>query len=307
MNVSYLFPGQGSQRPGMFGRLPKHPSVVSVLQEAEQVLNLNVAEMDSESSLQCPVNVQLSLLIAGVASARALAAQDVIPMAVAGLSVGAFAAAVACETLLFSDALIVVRERANMMSGAFPSGYGMAAVVGLTERRLSEIVFRLNSQEHPVYLSNINSPNQLLVSGSVESLARVEAAALSLGARKVERLAVNVPSHCPLFDKVADDLRASLNRVPKMNPKVPFIGNVRARPLRTAQQVCDDLALNVARGVRWHDSVSVLVELGTRIFVEAVPGSVLCRLSSEFFPQQRFIALEDSSPSFIHSLASNLN
>lgn len=301
MNVSFLFPGQGSQRPGMLGRLPEHPSVVSVLEEAREVLHLDINDMDSENSLQSPVNVQLSLLIAGVASASALMADDLIPMAVAGLSVGAFASAVVCETLRFADALLVVKKRAELMASAFPSGYGMSAVVGLTEKRLSEIVGRIHQNEHPVFLSNINAPNQLVVSGCLESLAKVESVAASSGARKVERLPVNVPSHCPLFNEVASDLRVFLSQMGAKKPKVPYIGNVRARPLRTAELVCDDLAGNIANGVRWHDSVSVLVELGTEMFIEMNPGNVLSRVSAEFFPQQRFVSVEDSSVGYIRN------
>lgn len=303
MNVAFLFPGQGSQSPGMLGRLPDHGAVSLVLREAGEVLNLDISKLDSDSSLRSPVSVQLSLLIAGVAAARALLANDVIPMAVAGLSVGAFAAAVACETLRFADALLVVQKRAELMAITFPSGYGMSAVVGLTEKRLGEIVGRIHQHEHPVFLSNINAPNQLVVSGCLESLAKVESIALSSGARKVERLPVNVPSHCPLFNEVASDLRVFLSQMGAKKPIVPYIGNVRARPLRAAELVCDDLASNIASGVRWHDSISVLVELGSATFVEMNPGNVLSRVSAEFFPQQRFISVEDSSLKYIRNHA----
>src|SRR3984885_3990737 len=129
MSISFLFPGQGSQSPGMLKRLPQHNAVEMTLREASEILSRDMSELDSEAALESTVSVQLSLFIAGVAAARTLEAEEVMPEAVAGLSVGAFAAAVVCGSLPFADGIAIVKQRAHLMETSFPSGYGMSAIV----------------------------------------------------------------------------------------------------------------------------------------------------------------------------------
>jgi malonate decarboxylase epsilon subunit len=303
VSICFLFPGQGSQSPGMLKRLPHHPATESTLRQASEILERDISELDSESALESTINVQLSLLIAGIAAARALQAEQVIPTAVAGMSVGAFAAAVVCDSLTFADGIAVVKQRAQLMETSFPTGYGMGAIVGLTEQKVAELVDSAYEQFAPVFVSNINAPRQITISGAVQGIEKVAAAALKCGARKAERLHVAVPSHCPLFQAVADTLQETLKKVNVQNPTIPYVSNVRARLLRTAQKVSEDLANNIAHGVRWHDSISLLAELGTDIFVEMNPGNVLSRLGSESFPDLRFIALEESSLAYVSRLA----
>jgi malonate decarboxylase epsilon subunit len=287
----------------MLNRLPHHPATESVFRQASEILERDISELDSEAALESTVAVQLSLFIAGVAAARTLEAEQVIPEAVAGLSVGAFAAAVICHSLTFADGIALVKQRAQLMETSFPAGYGMYAIVGLTEQKVTELVGSFYEQSAPVFVSNINAPRQITISGALQGMEKVAAAALKCGARKAEHLQIAVPSHCPLFQSVAEALQETLKKVNVQNPTIPYLSNVRARPLRTAQSVAADLANNIAHGVRWHDSISVLVELGTDMFVEMNPGNVLSRLGSEAFPHLRFIALEDSSHAYISRLA----
>lgn len=303
MSICFLFPGQGSQSPGMLKRLPQHPAKESTFRQANEILGRDVSELDSEAALESTIAVQLSLFIAGVAAARVLEAEEVIPAAVAGLSVGAFAAAVVCKSLAFADGIAVVEQRAQLMETSFPSGYGMAAIVGLTEQKVAELVNSFYEQSAPVFVSNINAPRQITISGALQGIEKVAEAALKCGARKAERLHIAVPSHCPLFQAAAETLQETLKQVNVDNPSIPYVSNVRARRLRTAKSVAEDLANNIAHGVRWHDSISLLTELGTDIFVEMNPGNVLSRLGSESFPHLCFIALEDSSPAYVSRLA----
>jgi malonate decarboxylase epsilon subunit len=287
----------------MLKRLPHHPATESTFRQASEILECDISELDSEAALESTVAVQLSLFIAGVAVARALEAEQVLPAAVAGLSVGAFAAAVVCHSLTFADGIAVVKQRAQLMETSFPSGYGMSAIVGLTEQKVAELVNSFYEQSAPVFVSNINAPRQITIAGALQGIEKVAAAALKCGARKAERLHIAVPSHCPLFQAVAETLQETLRKVNVQNPTVPYVSNVRARPLRTARSVAEDLANNIAHGVRWYDSISVLVELGTDIFVEMNPGNVLSRLGAESFSHLRFIALEDSSYAYVSRLA----
>src|SRR5207302_504713 len=146
--------------------------------------------LDQAEALQSTVAVQPALLIAGVATARALMAERIRPAAVAGMSVGAFAAAVICGTLSFADALPLVRLRGELMQNAFPAGYGLAAVMGLSEVQVTGLVERVRTAASPVYVSNINAPRQIVVAGGVAALDAVIAEARAQGAHRAERLAV---------------------------------------------------------------------------------------------------------------------
>jgi malonate decarboxylase epsilon subunit len=192
MNTAFLFPGQGSQRPQMLHDLVRHPSVDDTLSEASGILGFDVRTLDSADALQSTVSVQLGLLVVGVATARALLRSGLQPLAVAGLSVGAFAAAVAAEALTFPDAIRLVRSRAEQMEQMYPTGYGLSAIVGLTENHVVRLVNTANSLERPVFVSNINAPKQIVIAGSIEGMKIVLEQALLQGARKAEPLDVSV-------------------------------------------------------------------------------------------------------------------
>jgi malonate decarboxylase epsilon subunit len=291
MSVALLFPGQGSQMPGMLHTLPDHPAVTRTLDEASEILHRDIRELDSAQALRSTVATQLALLAAGVAVARALAEEGVSAEAVAGLSVGAFAAAVHCGVLRFSDSVRLVQRRAQMMMGLYPSGYGLAAIVGLTEQQVSALVEAAHTARAPVYLGNINAPRQIVIAGSDEGMAKVLEAARKSGARKAERLQVSVPSHCPLLEPVAAALRATLKTIVLEQPRLIYVGNVRARALRAGDSIVDDLASNIAHGVRWYDATTVLEELGCRLFLEMPPGHVLSDLARESFPQVKTLSV----------------
>ena len=140
MSIAFLFPGQGSQVPGMLHALPDHPAVTRTLDEVSEYLNTDIRDLDSEEDLRSSVSVQLSLLACGVSLARALIEEGVEPEAVAGLSVGAFAAATLSGVISLSDAVRLVRQRAEMMVQLYPTGYGLAAIVGLSEIQVSKLV-----------------------------------------------------------------------------------------------------------------------------------------------------------------------
>jgi malonate decarboxylase epsilon subunit len=293
--IAFLFPGQGAQTPNFLhelGGAKPHPAIGRTLEEARDVLDTDVLGLDSEQALGSTVAVQIALVVAGVGTARALSAEGVEPDAVAGLSVGAYGAAVACESIAFDDALRLVRLRAELMEQACPAGYGMLAVLGLSER---EIVLAIQESAAPAYIANLNAPRQIVVSGSDEALARVAGAALARGARKAERLAVSVPSHCTLLDDAARRLVKAAREVDIRTPRVPYAGNRGARVLRTAEAIREDLATNLAHPVRWHESTVALGELGTRLFVEMPPGRTLTQLAVEALPEVAAMAVERSA------------
>jgi malonate decarboxylase epsilon subunit len=281
MTVAFLFPGQGAQSVGLLHHLPQHAEVTRTIAEAGAVLGLNLGTLDTAQALHSTVAVQLELLVAGVATARALTMESTAPSAVAGMSVGAFGAAVICGTLAFADALWLVRRRAELMQADFPSGYGLAAIVGLDESRVEALAEQVRARERPVYVSNINAPRQIVVAGGDAALSALITVALEHGAQRADRLAVSVPSHCPLLQPVADRLVREMAPLPLRPPAMPYVSNRGGRALYDADSIREDLATNVAHPVRWYDSLEVLCELGVTLFLEMPPGHVSTQLVAQ--------------------------
>jgi malonate decarboxylase epsilon subunit len=293
MRVAMLFPGQGAQTPGFLGRLPQHPAVTATLAEARAILGVELGQLDSAAALTTTASVQLATVIAGVGTARALESLGVRVDAVAGLSVGAFAAAVSCGALSFGDALALVRLRGAAMVQVAPGGFGMSAILGFTESRARQLIAQV-SQEAPLYLASVNARTEMVVSGSETALELAAQAAREQGAA-VRRLNVSIPSHCPIMDQVSAQLRKALEGVALEGARIPYVSNHRARASREPADIAADLALNVSRTVRWDDSVTLLYELGCRVFIEPPPGQVLSALLSEAFPEARSLALESTT------------
>lgn len=295
MSIAFLFPGQGAQTPGFLHRLlAAHPAVEADFAKASAVLGVDVMTLDEERALQSTVAVQLTTVIASVAMARQCVAQGIEPQAAAGLSVGAFAAAVIADAIDYEAMLPLVRLRATLMEKAYPAGYGLAVVVGLPQRRVAALIAEVHGETSPVYLANLNAPMQFVLAGSIAALDRVLAQARAAGARKAERMAVSVPSHCPLLASVGDALAEAIRQVPMRAPKIPYISNRGARPLREAEAVRDDLARNVMYPVLWHDSTTILYETGVRLFLEMPPGHSLTNLAAAAHEDARALAVEDN-------------
>ncbi len=293
MTIAFLFPGQGAQSAGLLHHLPQHAEVTRTIEEASDVLGVEIGALDSSEALHSTAAVQPALLIAGVATARALRAEHVQPAFVAGMSIGAFGAAVTCGTLAFADALRLVRQRGELMQEAFPSGYGLAAIEGLSEVQVEGMMETIRTAEAPVYVSNINAPRQIVVAGSDRALDAAIARARQQGARRAERLAVSVPSHCPLLEPVADRLQQLMAGLALWSPSIPYVSNRGGRALYDAEAIRQDLATGVAHPVRWYDTLEVMRELGASLFIEMVPGHVSTHLVAEFIRDVRAVSIAD--------------
>jgi len=281
MSVLFTFPGQGAQKPGMLHALPDHPETARTLDEATAALGRDALALDCAGALRSTVAVQLALLVAGVAFARVLAAHGAAPHMVAGLSIGAWPAAVVAGVLDFPDAVRLVQLRARLMEEAYPSGYGMTAIGGLTRQQLEPLLAQVRGPDAPVYLANLNAPRQLVIAGRAAALDAVAALALAHGASRAERLAVPVPSHCALLDEQAHALARAAAQVARRRPRITWISSSAARALFDGDRIVADLAANMARPVLWADTLRHAWERGARIAVEMPSGSVLTRLAQD--------------------------
>ena len=292
MSVAFVFPGQGSQVPGMLHHLPDDPVVAGTLDEISNVLHSDVRNFDSEQCLKSDVSVQIALLTAGVATARTLMEKGVQPAAVAGLSVGAFAAAVVAGVLVLRDAVELVRLRAEQMIKLYPTGFGLSAIMGLSESKVAAIVEDVKSDKAPVFVGNINAPRQIVIAGANAAMDRVLDRARRQGASKALRLHVSVPSHCALLQPVADLLTRQMASLNLRAPQFTYVGNVNGRAMYTKEAIASDLANNIAHGVRWYDATVIIKELGCNLFLEMPPGHVLSDLARENLSDVNSIPIE---------------
>jgi len=283
MSIFFAFPGQGAQYPGMLSALPDAAPVHATLEQAADILHESITTLDSAQSLASTRAVQLCLLIAAVAAARLLAERGHQPTLVAGLSIGAYPAAVIAGALAFADALKLVALRGELMQQAYPQGYGMSAITGLTQHQLEPLLADIHTDAHPLYLANLNAERQLIAAGSDAALAALEPHARTAGASGVHRLNMSVPSHCPLLEGPARQLAQAFAEVPLHPPCLTYLSSTRARPLHEPDAIAEDLAFNMARQVHWHTTVQSAHERGARLHLELPPGRVLTNLARPFF------------------------
>jgi len=292
MSTLFAFPGQGAQKPGMLHRLPDEPPIAAALAEASDVLGEDALALDSAKALVSTRAVQLCLLIAGVAGARLLMRGGLQPEYVAGLSIGAYAAAVTAGALDYADALRLVALRGELMQNAYPEGYGMTAILGLDIGQVERLLAQVSGPQAPVHLANINADNQLVVAGSDAAMAAVAQKAKALGASCATRLAVSVPSHSALLDAPATRLAEAFATITLRAPRLRYISSTTARPISDPERLRDDLAFNMCRVVDWHGTLRTAYERGVRLHIELPPGSVLTGLARRVFEKGTLVAFD---------------
>ncbi|MBB1200986.1 malonate decarboxylase subunit epsilon [Enterobacteriaceae bacterium 89] len=295
MKILFTFPGQGTQRAGMLQNLPEGEAILA---EVRAILGDETDHLDSEEALRHTRAVQLCLLIAGVAWAQELIRNDVKPDIVSGLSIGAYPAAVIAGALDFRDALRLVALRGDLMEQAYPHGYGLTAIVGLTLNTVEKLMAGSNT-----YIANLNAETQIVIAGRDEDMAQVAQKALEAGASKASRLAVSVPSHCALLDKPAAELAKAFESVTLSRPTRAYLSGSTGRVLWEPQKIADDLAFNMARTVQWQDAMVSANQRDARLAIEMPPGSVLTGLTYQAGWQGNAICMERNSVEVAQHLA----
>lgn len=292
MSSLMVFPGQGAQYPQMLHQLPDDALVRECLGEASEALGDDVLALDSADALTDTRAVQLCLLVAGVACARCLIVRSGAPAYVAGLSIGAYAAAVIAGSLAFGDAVRLVALRGELMQNAYPTGFGMTAVLGLDQTSVEALIAEVHSPQTPLYLANINTDTQMVVAGSDAAMAHVVELAKANGAAATKRLALSVPSHCALLEQPALALAAAFAKVSMHAPAVCYLSGSSARLLMTAEKLREDLVFNMCRVIDWRSTVQTAYERGVRLQIELPPGSVLTGLGKKMFGHGGAVAFQ---------------
>ena len=251
--------------------------------EADAALGYSLSQLcfdGPEDKLKLTEITQPAILTVSVAAQRVLAEKGIQPQYVAGHSLGEYSAHVAAGTLEFSDAVRTVAKRGKYMQEAVPVGVGaMAAILALALEPL-EAACRQAAQETGGTASpaNINSPDQIVISGSKAAVERAAELAKEKGAKRAVMLPVSAPFHCSLMQPAQDRLAADLRALRFSEPRVPVVTNVDAKPIQDAEQAREALIRQVTGAVQWVRSIQALIAAGVQTFVEVGPGKVLTGL-----------------------------
>ena len=280
-SFAFLFPGQGSQRPGMLEAfIGSEPVVDETLAEASEALGYDMAALFAdrpEGRLNRTEYTQPALLAASTALAR-LWRQRGGPEAAcgAGHSLGEYSALVAAGSLDFAEALRLVAFRGRAMNEAVAEGEGrMAAILGLEDARIEELCEEASTQSERVWPANYNCPGQLVVAGHAAAVDRLMEAARAAGAKRALPLPVSAPSHTPLMQPAADAMAERLKKVEIRAPMMPVWSNALAAPLDEPDEIREALVRQLVSPVRWSEIVRHMARTGVLQGVEMGPGKVL--------------------------------
>src|SRR5271165_5537236 len=286
--LAFLFPGQGSQYPGMGKHLAaQFKSARAVFEEADAALGFALSSLcfdGREEELKQTANQQPALLTVSVAALRVLEEQGIRPAIVAGHSLGEYAALVAAGSLHFVDAVRLVRKRGQYMQEAVPAGVGaMAALLKLPEDKLESILAEAAHGEI-VTAANFNSPDQVVIAGHRKAVERAMELAKAAGAKRAILLPVSAPFHCPLMKPAQDRLKIDLGAITFRNLSVPLINNWQAAEICFGTAAREGLYQQVPNPVLWLQSVRLLASHGVTKFVEVGAGQVLVGLGRKIDP-----------------------
>ena len=299
MKFAFVFPGQGSQSVGMMSGFDSVSVVRDTFVEASDVLKLDLWQMATAGpveALNMTVNTQPLMLTAGIATYRAWRALGGdAPAVMAGHSLGEYSALVAAGALHFSDALPLVRFRAQVMQEAVAEGVGaMAAILGLDDEMVRAVCVEA-AQGEVLEAVNYNSPGQVVIAGHKAAVERGMELAKAKGAKRALPLPVSVPSHCALMLPAAERLSEYLKGVAVTKPGIPVIQNADVASFDDPEAIKAALVKQLHSPVRWVESIQNMAQQGIQVAVECGPGKVLVGLNKRIVADMKQISLNDSA------------
>ena len=281
-SIAFLFPGQGSQSVGMGKNLAEqYPIARHTFEEADDTLGYKLSQIcfeGPEEQLRLTEITQPAILTMSVAALRVIETRIPKPCYVAGHSLGEYSAHVASGTITFAEAVRTVRSRGKYMQEAVPVGIGaMAAILGMPPEKVAAVCH--DAAEGKVCEpANINSPEQIVISGNTDAVERATKLADERGAKRAKVLPVSAPFHCALMKPAQDRLEPDLHALKMQPPVYPVACNVDAELVTDDLRACDTLVRQVTGSVKWDPCMRLLIAKGVHTFIELGPGKVLCGL-----------------------------
>ena len=281
-SIAFLFPGQGSQVIGMGKELAeKYPVARQTFEEADEALGYKLSQLcfeGPEEKLRLTEITQPAILTTSIAALRVLRTKGLNPRFVAGHSLGEYSAHIAAGAMSFPDAVRTVRNRGKYMQEAVPVGVGaMAAILGMDLGKVTAVCTDA-AQGEVCEPANINSGEQIVISGHAAAVERATKLANERGAKRALMLSVSAPFHCSLMKPAQDRLATDLQSLGIQKPVIPVVCNVDAELVEDAERARDTLVRQVTGAVKWDSSMRLLIAKGIQTLVEVGPGKVLCGL-----------------------------
>ncbi len=279
VRVAFIFPGQGSQYVGMGRDLSSaYPAAAATYEEADGILGFSISRVSfegPEESLRETRHTQPAVFVHSVAAFRVLSDAGIRPVITAGHSLGEYSALVAAGALGFEEGLRLVQKRGTLMHQAGLERPGtMAAVLGLSHEAVESACAEA-SAKGTVQPANLNSPNQVVISGEVAAVEECMERARAKGAAKAVRLPVGGAFHSPLMESASSGLSEALKETEVERPEFPVVANYTGREMTEPEEIKQNLARQVLGAVRWEQSIRLMLSKGVEHFVEVGPGNVL--------------------------------
>jgi len=299
--LAFIFPGQGSQSVGMGKELAsKYPIAQRTFDEADAALGYKLSEVcfnGPEEKLKLTEITQPAILTASVAALRVLREKGIAPNYVAGHSLGEYSAHVAAGTLDFSDAVRTVRNRGKYMQEAVPLGVGaMAAILGMAIAELQRVCDEAAQSTGGVCApANINSPDQIVISGSKTAVEQAAEISKVRGAKRAIMLQVSAPFHCSLMQPAQERLAGDLAALNFHSMRLPLVKNVDGEITQDAADARQALIDQVTGAVQWVKSMQTIIAQGITNFLEVGPGRVLCGLMRQIDRSRTCLNVEDEA------------
>jgi [acyl-carrier-protein] S-malonyltransferase len=297
MKTCFLFPGQGAQYPGMAKDLWEASQTVrDLFRTASDSSGMDTEKLLFESSaedLKATDKTQIAITLASLCSSALAREKGIAPQGCAGFSLGEYAALCEAGVIRLEDVFPIVKIRGDIMEktargmDSQAGAPGMAAVLGIPAEKVASTVEVLKDG---VYVSNHNSPSQMVISGTAEGLAKAEVALKAAGARRIVRLSISGPFHSPLMSQARKEFDEALVPFVFSDPRLPVYSNVTGKTIRSgaeAKELCGRLLVSM---VRWVSVEESLLGDGFDRFLETGPGTVLAGLFKGLSPQARCTA-----------------
>jgi [acyl-carrier-protein] S-malonyltransferase len=295
---AFVFPGQGAQHPGMGRELCESFAQAKIaFEEASDAISVDLKKLcfdGSDADLKLTENTQPCILTVSIAALRALYAETgAVADVMAGHSLGEITALVASGAIGFADGVRLVRKRGRFMQEAVEPGRGaMAALVGMNRAGAEQVVKAVSTGI--VEVANVNSEEQVAISGEKAAVEEAGKIAKEKGAKRVVMLEVSAPFHCSMMKPAAEKFAEALREVRLLEMRVPVVTNLEARANSDSARIPELLTRQIYSPVLWLDSVVCMKTSGVEKYVELGPGRVLSGLIRRIDKNAGLFNVEDS-------------